>query len=328
MKAVWLIVALAGFGGRAFAAERFEFEEPHMGTKIRVVLYAADKDTAQAAAKAAFRKFADLEAVMSDYRNESEAMKLCTANDAAPGVPQDVSEDLAKVLAAALDVSKKSEGAFDVTVGPLSKLWRETRKAKKLPEQAVLEAALAKVGWEKLTLDGRKLTMAQAGMRLDFGGIGKGYAAEEALAVLKKLGIESALVAASGDISVSDAPPGREGWTVDIAPLDPKDPPRRLLLKNAAVSTSGDLFQHVEIDGVRYSHVLNPKTGLGLIGFRSATVIHKRGTYADALSKAASILPPETAIKVIEAFSGETFIATKEATSQSAKFESYLIKEK
>jgi thiamine biosynthesis lipoprotein len=336
VKTLIAIIAIAGVAGNIQGAEptRFEFEEPHMGTKIRIVLYSADRPAASNAARAAFQRFAEIEQVLSDYRPESEIMKLCKANDVAPGKPIAISNDLLKVMEIALEISKKSEGSFDVTVGPLSQLWRQTRKEKRLPNADTLTDAKAKVGWENVTLDAnaKTLQLAKPGMRLDFGGIGKGFAAEESLAILKKHGITSALVAASGDISISDAPPGRDGWIVDVAPLNPKDLPRKLLLKNAAVSTSGDLFQHVEIDGVRYSHVLDPKTSLGLTGFRSATVIAKRGPYADALAKAASILPPEKAVKLIEEMKGATFIAVKEShdakevVSESPSFAAFLLK--
>jgi thiamine biosynthesis lipoprotein len=305
-----------------------------MGTKIRIVLYANDRPTAANAAHAVFQRFAELETVLSDYRDDSEIMKLCKTNDAAPGKPIAIGDDLLKVMEIALEISKKSDGAFDVTVGPLSQLWRQTRKTKTLPDAKALTDAKVKVGWENVTLDAKAKTLqlAKPGMRLDFGGIGKGFAAEESLELLKKMGITSALVAASGDIAVSDAPPGRDGWIVDIAPLNPKDEPRKLLLKNAAVSTSGDLFQHVEINSVRYSHVLDPKTGLGLTGYRSATLIAKRGAYADALTKAASVLPPEKAVKIIESMKCATYIVTKDAidaketVTQSISFATYLSK--
>jgi len=309
--------------------ERFEFEEPHMGTKVRLVMYADDGDAALKASRAAFFRIKEIEQILSDYKPDSEIIKLCIANDATPGTAFGISNDLAKVLAVAMDVSKKSDGAFDVTVGPLSKLWRETRKTKKLPDAATLAAAKAKVGWEKLTLDAAKktLTLREPGMRLDFGGIGKGFAADEAMIVLKEAGVSSALVAMSGDIAVSDAPPGQQGWTVEITPLNPKDSSRKMSLKNVAVSTSGDLFQNVEINGIRYSHVLDLKTGLGLTGFRSATVIAKDGTHADALSKVASVMPAEEALKVIQSYKGSAFVTVKDQKPlKSPSFNDHLIK--
>jgi len=148
------------------------------------------------------------------------------------------------------------------------------------------------------------------------------------LAVLKSNGIRSALVAASGDIAVSDPPPGKDGWTVEIAPLG-KEKPKYVNLANAAVSTSGDQFQFVEIKGVRYSHVLDPKTGLGQTGRRSATVIAKRGIEADSLTKAMLLLPPDKAVKLINPIDGAaTFVAVMDGdevkTTQSKRFAGYL----
>jgi thiamine biosynthesis lipoprotein len=313
---------IAGFlvAAEVSAAEptRFEFEEPHMGTVFRVVLYGPDKDAAITAATAAFKRVRELEAVMSDYRASSEAMKLCAANDKEPGKAFAVSGDLARVLAHSFEISKLSDGAFDVTVGPLSKLWREARKVKQLPADDVLKAALAKVGWKNVELDRERKTvrLKVAGMRFDFGGIGKGFAADEALAVLKKQGFPQSLVAAAGDITVGDAPPGKDGWLVDIAPIGAGKPKKTVKLVSASVSTSGDLFQFVEIGGVRYSHLLDPKTGRGLTGFRRATVIAPKGYLADGLTKAASLMP--NALDVIEKIDGAAmYLVTKE--SEDAK---------
>jgi thiamine biosynthesis lipoprotein len=268
--------------------------------------------------------------VMSDYKRDSELMKLCLANDAAPGKPVKVSDDLFRVLNHAGKVWKQSEGTFDVTIGPLSSLWRITRRTQELPDAKELADAKALLGFDKVALDPAAKTVALKlkGMRLDLGGIAKGDAADQALAVLKSHGIQSALVAASGDIAVSDPPPGKDGWTVEITPLG-KEKPKYVKLANAAVSTSGDLFQFVEIKGVRYSHVLDPKTGLGQTGRRSATVIAKRGIEADSLTKAMLLLPPEKAVKLIDSIEGAaTFVAvmagSEVKTTESKRFAGYL----
>src|SRR5262249_33783127 len=139
------------------------------------------------------------------------------------------------------------------------------------------------------------------GMLLDLGGIAKGYAADESLKLLKeKFGITRALVAAYGDIACGDPPPGEDAWTVEIAPISKNQKQRSVKLANAAVSTSGDLEQFVVINGVRYSHILDPKTGLGLTGRRSVTVIAPKGITADSMTKAVSVLPPEQALKLVE----------------------------
>lgn len=299
-----------------------------MGTKVRLVFY-TDRSIAVNAARAAFQRIRDIENVLSDYRPGSEVMKLCKLNDQKPNTPMSISDDLTIVLVTALDISKKSDGAFDVTVGPLSKLWRETRKTKEIPIAQELEEARSKVGWDKLTLDvSRKtLCMKAPGMRLDFGGIGKGYAADEALSVLKKMGIESAMVSLSGDIAVSEPPPGKKFWNIELESLDPSQTSRVLKLKHSAVSTSGDLYQHVEIRGIRYSHVLDPKTGMGLTGWRSATIIAPSGIQADALSKVASVMTPIEALKIIGQYRGHASISVKkQCTYESEHFSSYLAK--
>jgi thiamine biosynthesis lipoprotein len=309
-------IGFCQLGRAADPPGRYEFESRHMGTTFRVVLYAPDKPTAEKAAKAVSDRAAALDRVMSDYDARSELMRLCKRNDAEPGKPIPVSQDLFAVLEQAQEVSRKSGGAFDVTVGPLVRLWRDARRTQQLPDPKELAAAKEKVGYEKVTLDpeARTVTLKVPGMRLDLGGIGKGFAADEGLKVLKTFGITRALVAASGDIAVGDPPPGADGWVVEIAPLGKGLPARRVRLANAAVSTSGDLYQFVEINGVRYSHVLDPKTGLGLTGRRSVTVIARRGALADSLTKAASVLPPEKALALIDSIDGAaTDIAVKES---------------
>jgi thiamine biosynthesis lipoprotein len=138
-------------------------------------------------------------------------------------------------------------------------------------------------------------------MRLDLGGIAMGYAVDEALGVLRKRGIASGLIDASGDIGVGDPPPGKEGWVIEVAPVDEDGAPRtRVLLANAAVTTSGDALQHVEIGGKRYSHIVDPRTGLGLTDRTSVTVIARDCTSADSLATAVSVLGPKEGLKLIE----------------------------
>jgi thiamine biosynthesis lipoprotein len=290
-------------GASAQRPQRFEFESKHMGTTFRIVLYAADKAAAAKAADAAFARVAELDAVMSDYKKDSELMRLCRAFATAAGDPVAVGPDLFCVLRKAEEMSERSDGAFDVTVGPVVQLWRLARRTQELPDPKEFAAARARVGYKKVQLDAAKKTvrLLTPGMQLDLGGIAKGYAADEALKLLReKFGIERALVAAAGDIACGDPPPGQTGWKVEVAPIAKSQKPRALTLANAAVSTSGDLEQFVEIGGVRYSHVLDPKTGLGLTGQRSVTVVAPRGVTADSMTKAVSVLPPERALKLVE----------------------------
>lgn len=314
---------------------RFAFESKHMGTTFRVVLYAADQAKAKRAADAAFARVAALDEAMSDYKKDSELMRLCRAFAKSVGEPVPVSEDLFFVLAKAEELSKASDGAFDVTVGPVVQLWRHARRTQQLPDKDELAAALAKVGYRKVQLDPHKRTvkLLTAGMQLDLGGIAKGYAADEALKLLReKFGVTRALVAASGDIACGEPPPDKDAWTVDIAPIAKGQAPRRLLLKNAAVSTSGDLEQFVEINGVRYSHIVDPRTGLGLTGRRSVTVIAGKGITADSMTKAVMLMPPEKAMALVRATEGAAaYIAIvgkdeQVETRESKRFRSFLAK--
>jgi thiamine biosynthesis lipoprotein len=230
-------------------------------------------------------------------------MLLCKtfATEVAP--PVKVSDDLFFVLRKADELSGRCDGAFDVTVGPVVQLWRLARRTQELPDPKEFAAARARVGYKKVKLDPvqKAVQLLTPGMQLDLGGIAKGYAADEALKVFRdRFGITRALVAASGDIACGDAPPGETGWKVEIAPIARGQQPRTLILTNAAVSTSGDLEQFVEIGGVRYSHVLDPKTGLGLTGRRSVTVVAPSGVTADSMTKAVSVLPPERALELVE----------------------------
>ncbi|HJQ23004.1 MAG TPA: FAD:protein FMN transferase [Blastocatellia bacterium] len=280
---------------------RFEFVQAHMGTQFRIVLYARDAETAARASAAAFERIARLDATMSDYRETSELMVAC--KQAAHNWVH-TSRDLFGVLARSQQIARQSAGAFDVTVGPVVRLWRRARRMNELPDAKKLAAARRLVGYRRLRLDARRhrVRLEKAGMLIDLGGIAKGYAADAALAVLKDYGIRSALVAAGGDIVTGDAPPGSAGWTVAVRGLNSADEAKmiHLRLANAAVSTSGDAEQFVEINGVRYSHIVDPRTGRALTGRRSVTVVAPRGWAADALATAASVLDAARAQRLID----------------------------
>jgi thiamine biosynthesis lipoprotein len=284
--------------------KRFEFSEPHMGTRFGIIVYAGEEALARKAAKAAFARVAELNGIMSDYQSTSELMRLCAK---AGGGAVKVSGDLFTVLARAQRVARESDGAFDVTVGPVVRLWRRARRTHEMPDPEKLKAALALVGWKNVVPDekARTVKLLKPGMQLDLGGIAKGYAADEVLKVLARHGLTRALVAAGGDIAVGDAPPGKAGWTVAIAAVDAKkEGPNRLVLVRAAVSTSGDAEQYVEIGGKRYSHIVDPRTGLGLVGRMSATVVAPDGITSDSLTKVVAVLGPKKGFAIIEKYKG------------------------
>jgi FAD:protein FMN transferase len=249
-------------------------------------LYAPDEATAERACRAAFARFAALEDIFSDYRPTSEMMRLCAAPT---GQAVLVSPELFFVLERAQRVAEETDGFFDITVGPLVQLWRTARKEKQLPSLTALRAAKARVSWRNIVLDKKQRTvrLLLRGMRLDAGGIAKGYACDEAQKVLRQYGIDRALIEAGGDIVVSDAPPGEAGWKIDVNG-------ETMRVKKCAVSTSGDLYQFVEIGGKRYSHIVSPETGLGLTNRIAVTVIASDGITSDSLSTALRVLHAST----------------------------------
>jgi thiamine biosynthesis lipoprotein len=281
-----------------------------MGTAFRLVLYAASAEQAARASQAAFARVAALDAILSDYRADSE---LTALGRRAGGPPVLVGPDLLRVLSASQEWARRSDGAFDATVGPAVQLWRRARRIGEMPQAPALAEARALVGYRSLLLDAPAGTarLAQAGMRLDLGGIAKGFAADEAQEVLRAHGITRALVAAGGDVVVSGPPPDRSGWSIEVAlpaPLrDPDAPP--LELQDAAVSTSGDAEQFVTLDGVRYSHIVDPRTGLALTGRSGVTVVAPDGTTSDALATAISVLGPSGLALVEETPGASAWIA-------------------
>jgi FAD:protein FMN transferase len=281
---------------------RFESTQTHMASKFTIALYAPDENTANRALDAAFARIAALDACLSDYAPESELVKL--SQTAPTAEPVALSDDLFAVLSRAQEISRQSHGAFDVTVGPLTKLWRRARYTKDMPSDQRLREARAAVGFESLVLDPAAHTarLLKPHMRLDLGGIGQGYAADQALLELEKHGIHQAIVNASGDIVASGPPPGEPGWLVGVAPLASQAPPSVFgYLAHQAISTSGDAFQFVELNHVRYSHIVDPHTGLGLTERSSVSILAPNCTDADALATAASVLGPTAGLQWIEA---------------------------
>lgn len=271
-----------------------------MGVPFRIVLYAENKAVADRAAEAAFARVSALNDTLSDYDTDSELSRLSQTSGSSRAVP--VREDLWRMLTRSQQLARETDGAFDITCGPAVSLWRKARREKQLPEPEKLAEALRAVGYEKLKLNERARTaeLTVPYMRLDLGAIAKGYGVDEALKVLRQHGIRSALVSGGGDLAVSEAPPDKKGWRVELAPLDdPKAPPTEfVLLRNAALATSGDIFQHVVIDGVRYSHIVDPRTGIGLKDRSLVVVIAKDCTTADSLSTSISVLGPERGMKL------------------------------
>jgi thiamine biosynthesis lipoprotein len=304
---VWVIV---GWGATTLAPagdlpQRFEFSEVHMGMPVKIALYTGDAEAANRAAKAVYARFIELNAIMSDYDAESELSQL--SHSSPHGTPIAVSEPLWFVLSRSQQLAEQTHGTFDVTVGPMVRLWRRARRHGELPSTERIEEAKAAVGYQLMKLDPstHSVQLLRPKMQLDLGGIAMGYAVDEGLKILKQQEIKSAMIDASGDIGVTDAPPNTPGWRIGITPLKAGAPASQyLLLSNAAVTTSGDAFQFVEVGGKRYSHIVDPKTGYGLNHHSAVTIVASDCITADSLATAVSVLGPKAGIEFVEKQSG------------------------
>ena len=297
--------------------KRYHYTQLHLGVQVRIVLYAEKEDLGNKAATAAFERIKTLEEVFSDYRPRSEIRQLALL---AVDSTISVSEPLFTVLQHARALSIETAGAFDITVGPYVALWRTARKTGQLPHSDSLTLASRRVGYDLVQLDVQtgSVRLPDAGIQLDVGGLAKGYILDEALAILNQNGFSSALIEAGGDIVVSAAPPGEEGWRVDIPGISKTDPVAIAArnLSFAAIATSGDTEQFVEIDGTRYSHVVDPRTGQALTNRRSATVIAPSGLLADGYATALTVMSEEEAAPIIQN-NPEIFVYTRHSGHQT-----------
>ncbi len=302
---LWLV-----FAPCAHALERFDFTAPLMATTFRISLHAEAKKTAEQAAAAAFKRIATLNAVFSDYEPNSELMQLCNTDS---NQPFKASAALFDLVSRSLEMARITDGAFDITCGNLTQLWRRTKRVKKLPPAARLQQALAATDWRAVKLDSqaKTITLTKSGMLLDLGGIAKGYAADEGLRILREQGLTRALVMAGGDIAIGDPPPGADAWDIKLRTFikptpDAEEQMTTVRLKNCGVSTSGDLYQFIEIAGVRYSHIISPKTGLALTTRIACSVIAPDCTTSDALATAMCVLGKERGEKMATKLQGVT----------------------
>ena len=268
----------------------YEYKFPAMGTLVYLKAYHGDREKVSDAFTRAEQRVREIEKTLTDYDPNSETSKL---TERAVKNPTAVSADLWAVLQASDRWYHVSEGTFDSSLGTLTKLWRKYRRARRIPGEKQIDTSLAHTGWEHVELDKEEpqVTFAINDLHLDFGGIGKGYAVDEVFDLLAKDGIECCMVNISGNIRVGSQPPGREGWRIEVAGLERGGKPlQRMILNNAAMATSGDLWQYIEIEGRRHSHILDPKTGYGVLGPISATAVGKTAMEVDAMATVGCIL--------------------------------------
>lgn len=307
------LILVTNIGSLNGQLQRFSFTRNKMASPFTIIMYAPDSATANSVADRCYQRVDELVTIFSDYIDSSELNRLCAQSGT--GNPFHCSEALWEILSISEKAWRVSSRTFDITLGPLTRLWRKARKAKEFPQDSLVQRMKAGTGGQYLLLDRTQHTamLENKGMQLDLGGIAQGYIGREVMKLIQSTGIHSALVDVSGDIVCSDPPPGKKGWTIAInAPESEVETiPRQLVLSNTAVTTSGDVYQYFEHNGERYSHIVDPATGYGITSQRNVTVIARDAVLADWLTKACSILPVRKAKRLAESLNAAVLIAVR-----------------
>lgn len=311
--------------------KRFHFSENKMGSPFNIIFYHTDSSQAVEISKICFSIIDSLNNIFSDYSQESE-ISLLTEN--AYLEPQPVSDELLYILTESKNAWNKSGKVFDISMGALTSLWRNARKEKRFPSKSEIRKARRLTGFKKLQVDtiNKTVYFTHQGMRLDFGGIVKGYAAQKVIDYLTSIKIFHALADAGGDIVMSQPPLGKVGWTVGINMPQQENQlwNQNLLLANCSVATSGDVYQFIAHNGKKYSHIIDPRTGYGVTTQRNVTVIAKDGITADWLATACSILPFHKALNLAKKENAALLIAVvrkeKIVIYKTEDFDSFLQK--
>jgi FAD:protein FMN transferase len=283
----------------------FEQSRNAMGTVFRVCLYSEDETHALACFESAFDEIERLEETFSKFRSSSEVSRI---NRLASQRPVTTDGEVFGLLEKAQSYSRRTDGAFDITVGPLMRAWGFFRAEGRLPASEELSTAREKTGFEKIEIDpaSRTARFAVPEMEIDLGAIGKGYAVDRVAAVLSEAGIETALIdAGSSTIFALGAPPDCVGWTVHVPdPLERSRPLSTVTLRDQSISTSGNYERFFEVSGKRYGHIIDPRRGVPVEGVLQACLLAPSATMSDALSSAIFVMGADAGAEMLEAFEG------------------------
>ncbi|MCL4491651.1 MAG: FAD:protein FMN transferase [Nitrospirae bacterium] len=272
-----------------------------MDTLVTITVSSSSDTVAKAAVDKAFREIDKLGKLLNFFAGDSEVTLI---NKSAGSMPVTVSKETLDVIERALHVADKTEGAFDISIGPVSSLWDFHTKT--MPEEDALKEKLKLVSYKNVVIDRKNSTvfLKKKGMMIDLGGIAKGYAADRAAEVLKNSGIKSGIVAAAGDIRTFGTRPDGSAWNIGIKnPRQTGDDDEILAvirLSDQAISTSGDYERYFIKNGIRYHHILDPKTGRPAYGCRSVSVITKEGVFTDAFSTGVFVLGPRRGMEILK----------------------------
>ena len=315
MKPFIYTIALLVFSTPLLQAQtrKFSYSEMKMGSPFNLIIVSTDSIKAKHLAQKSFQLVDSLSHIFSNYDSSSELSKI---NTSAGLLPYKMSATMLDLVQKSQYAYIQSKGAYDISIGTLSSLWRNARKTKLFPEASTVLATKKLVGLGQVKINKRLGTifLPVSSMQLDFGGIAKGYIAQRVIDYLKTSGIQQALADAGGDIVMSGAPLNQKGWLVGVNVPETTDDllNKKLQLSNCSVATSGDVYQYIEKNGVKYSHIINPITGYGVTNLRNVTIIAKTGATADWLATACSILPIKEAKKLAISHQAALLITTLE----------------
>ena len=265
--------------------EPFEYVEMVMASPVIIRVYASSESTARRAVRAAYDRMHELELTLSDWMDDSESNRLEAAAPEAIGI----SDDLRHAITVSRSLWQVTDGLFDPTVGPLVALWRKTRESGQMPQEEEIRLARSRVDLDSIELMAQTARIKRRDVELDFGAIGKGIALDAASLVLDAHGLNRHLINFDGEILEGDTPPEKDSWQIKILPTGTEE---ALIIdaERASVATSGGVNQFFELEGIRYSHIIDPSTGIGTSCARQVTVVCDSATYADALATVGCIV--------------------------------------
>jgi thiamine biosynthesis lipoprotein len=293
----------------------FYESRPAMGTTFEIYLYAPNRERATEWFEESFDEIDRIEEALSNYRSSSELSRI---NAKAADTPVVTNPEVFALLARSIDYSRRTDGAFDVTVGKLMKAWGFFRGAGHYPSDEELARAREQTGWQNVRLDdqNRSVYFLRRGIELDLGGIGKGYALDRVAALLREAGVKAALISSgSSSIYAIGAPPGKAGWAVRVP--DPQDRTRTIstvLLKDQSLSTSGSYEKFFRLNGKIYCHIMDPRTGRPVEGMIQTTVITPEATDSDALSTAVFVMGPQQSARLLDKVRGAAAVFVTDKT--------------
>lgn len=315
-----IIYTLLFFTAVTFAQDTYQRTLKLMGSRFDITVIAANEKQGNSYIDLAIREISRIEKLISSWDQNSQTSLI---NNSAGLKPVKVDTELFELIQRALKISKLTNGAFDISYASMDKIWKYDGSMTEMPSEESIKKSVAKVGYKNIVLDKENLTvfLKLKGMKIGFGAIGKGYAADKAKALLIKKGVKAGIINASGDLNVWGRQPNGKDWTVAIInPLNKEKVFSWLPIQNSAVVTSGNYEKYVKFNGEMYAHIIDPRTGYPCKGILSVSVFAKNAELADALATSIFVMGVETGLNFINQLKGiETIIIDKDNKIHSTK---------